>query len=133
MKATMNCVPCIVRQAVEAALYSTDDPVSQRAALNAAFAVLSREDLDTTPMALGYAVHSKITRVIGCADPYADIKRESNREALAMYDSLMETVAQAADPLLTAAKIAVAGNIMDFGALQRFDLEERTELLLLGR
>ncbi len=121
MKATINCLPCIVRQAVEAAAHATDDPASQRAALSAALGVLSREDLDSTPMELGYAVHSTIARVTGCADPYAQIKRESNRDALAMYDQLTEAVAEAADPLLAAAKIAIAGNIMDFGALASFD------------
>ena len=132
MKATMNCLPCIVRQAVEAALHSSDDPASQRAALNAAFAVLSRENLDTTPMALGYAVHSTVARVTGCADPYSEIKRESNREALAMYDGLVETVAQAADPLLAAAKIAIAGNIMDFAALESFDIRATVDKTLIS-
>jgi damage-control phosphatase, subfamily I len=123
MKATLNCLPCIVRQGVDAATRATDNPALQRAAMAEALESLSRAQLDDTPMVLGSTVHEAIARVTACPDPWEEVKRESNLEALALYGKLTATVAEADDPLLTAAKIAIAGNIMDFGALATFDVE----------
>ena len=132
MKATLNCLPCIVRQGVDAVTRATDEPELRRAAMSAAFEALSRAQLDETPMALGGAVHEVIAEVTGCPDPWEEVKRESNREGLALYEELTATVAEADDPLLTAAKIAIAGNIMDFGALATFDVEATVQEALAG-
>lgn len=132
MKATMNCLPCIVRQGVDAATRATDDPELQRAAMKAALEALSRAQLDETPMALGSVVHEAVAEITGCADPWEEVKRASNREGLALYEKLTATVAEADDPLLTAAKIAIAGNIMDFGVLATFDVEATVQEALDG-
>ncbi len=132
MKATLDCLPCIVRQCVKLAKLATEDQGVQYRAMAAALDILARADLQTTPMALGWQTHSTIREICGHPDPYADIKAKSNRQAMAMYDDLSRIVAEADDPLLAATKIAVAGNIMDFGALERFDVPATVDKTLIS-
>ena len=132
MKAELDCLPCIVRQAVDAARHSTDDPALRRAALKAALEALADSNLDATPMRIGFSVHRAIARITGVEDPWLAAKTESNRHAMELLTTLRRVVADADDHLLTAVKIAIAGNIMDFGVFATFDVEDSLERALEG-
>ncbi len=130
MKATMRCLPCIVRQAVDIATNATDDPEMQRKAMHGAFDLLSQVDIFDTPMNIGQQLHRVVGEITNAGDPYKSLKVESNAIAMDLYDRMVATVAEAVDPLRTAAKVAIAGNIMDFGALAEFDVESTIEKAL---
>jgi damage-control phosphatase, subfamily I len=49
-------------------------------------------------------------------DIYYDEKRSSNQYILNMYDELSDIVKNSADPFDTAMRLAITGNIIDFGA-----------------
>jgi uncharacterized protein with ATP-grasp and redox domains len=63
-------------------------------------------------------------------DPYREIKRVSNDTVLEMYDDLAETVRSSADPFITALKLAIAGNIIDFAVHDHCDLHGTMEKVL---
>jgi len=67
-------------------------------------------------------IHQLIRKLTGVQDPYRRIKDRFNRLALQMYPELKNHVATSADPLETAVRLAIAGNIIDFGV--NSDLEE---------
>ncbi|HHE71170.1 MAG TPA: DUF89 family protein, partial [Chloroflexi bacterium] len=46
----------------------------------------------------------------------AGIKTESTRRALQLYPRLKRLVSESADPLDTAVRLSIAGNIIDFAA-----------------
>ena len=60
----------------------------------------------------------------GIADPYAQIKYESNERLLVEYASFREMIDQSDDPFETALRLAVAGNIIDYGVSDHHDFEE---------
>ncbi|MFP3903420.1 MAG: damage-control phosphatase ARMT1 family protein [Armatimonadota bacterium] len=127
MKAKLDCIPCVLRQAVNAARLSTDDEELIYRAIDGALETMRAVDLQDTPMAIGSQVHGIVGDITGEADPYLDLKRQSNEQALEMYPYLREIVSGADDPLVTATKISIAGNIMDFGALDTFDVESTVQ------
>ena len=47
-----------------------------------------------------------------------------------MYPELKKTVNDSATPLLTAVRLAIAGNVIDFGASKSFNLKETISLVL---
>ncbi|MCD6455245.1 MAG: DUF89 family protein, partial [Methanophagales archaeon] len=53
-----------------------------------------------------------------------------NEKALALYDSLKHKVEKSNDRLLTAIRIAIAGNVIDFGVSGNFDIEEEIDRVL---
>ena len=62
-------------------------------------------------------------RCFGPGDPYEQIRRDSNRSVLAMLPRLRARTEASPDPLLTALKYARTGNFLDFGILQKDEIE----------
>ena len=58
----------------------------------------------------------------GNYDPYIDEKCISNDLALSLYPKYKELVSQSADSFDTALRLALAGNIIDFGIHHQYDL-----------
>ena len=54
-----------------------------------------------------------VRRETGAADPYRQAKDDSTRQALALYPRLKSLVAEADDPLETAVRLSIAGNIIE--------------------
>lgn len=127
MKTYLECLPCFLRQAVEAAQMASDDPLKQWETANAALHVLSEASSGDRPPQIAARLHRAVRRVSGSEDPYSRVKRESNEEALRLYPRAKELVATSSDPLQTAAKLAVIGNIIDSGVGRHFDLEAEVE------
>jgi len=75
-------------------------------------------------------VHRIVKKVTGNVDPYSQLKNKYNRMALKLYPKLKLAVERSKDPLLTAAKVAVAGNVIDFGSKTNINLEEEVEKVL---
>jgi len=114
MKTYLDCFPCMLRQALEAARMAEADAGQQRAVLNRVMELLAVVPGDSTPAETGYHVHRIVREMTGVKDPYRLVKEEATRNALPLVPRLREIVAQADDPLEQAVRIAIAGNIIDF-------------------
>ncbi len=75
-------------------------------------------------------IQSLYRSVINDPDPYREIKRTSNDTVLEMYSDLEELIRNSADPLITAMKLAIAGNIIDFAVHDHCDLQGTMEKVL---
>jgi len=56
-------------------------------------------------------------------DPFREIKSEYNRIALGLYPSLKTAIEKSPDPLWMATRLAIAGNVIDFGIFTFVDIE----------
>lgn len=68
--------------------------------------------------------------VLNDPDPYRDVKRESNDMVLEMYNDLQDLVNNSDDPLITAMKLAIAGNIIDYAVHDHCDLHGTIDKVL---
>lgn len=127
MKAHLECVPCFLRQALEAAKMSTADEAVQEEGLRQALSYLSSEKWGKTAPELGTSVHRIVKRVTKNSDPYKKLKIAYNKQTLELYPRLRQFVDSSEDQLLTAAKIAIAGNAIDFGPRTEIKLEREVE------
>lgn len=75
-------------------------------------------------------LHALFKRYSGDTDPYKLIKRQSNDEVLNMYASLKKMTADAENPFETALRLAIAGNIIDYGIFDRIDLAATIDKVL---
>ncbi|MEW6556800.1 MAG: ARMT1-like domain-containing protein [Elusimicrobiota bacterium] len=129
--------PCIIRQTLDTTRLSTNDEKLHRKILVQVMSFLidsirnnpSNETL--TPPHIGRHVYKIIREITGCKDPYHDIKVKYNKIALKMYLKLKEIVKNSPDPLLTAIRLSIAGNIIDFGAGTQFDLNATLKEVLI--
>jgi len=130
MKIYLDCFPCFLRQALEAARMARADEERQRAILDRTMALLRDVPLESTPPEIGDRVHRIVRQLTGNNDPYAAVKAESTREALRLYPRLKALVAEDGDRLERAIRIAIAGNVIDLATGVSFDLEEGLERIL---
>jgi uncharacterized protein with ATP-grasp and redox domains len=127
LKHYLECYPCFIRQALEAARMATPDAADHREVLAEVARLMSELPPEATPVEMGLEIHRAIRKRTGDSDPYQEVKRESNRHALSLYPRLREYVEASPDRLKTAVTAAAIGNVMDFGANPDFDLEATLE------
>jgi uncharacterized protein with ATP-grasp and redox domains len=130
VKTYLDCLPCMLRQALEAARMTDADVEQQRAILNRVMELLVEVSADSMPAETGYHVHRIVREMTGVKDPYKLVKEEATCNALQLLPRLREIVAQADDPLEQAVRIAIAGNIIDLAPGIQFTLEATLERVL---
>lgn len=123
MKTSIDCFPCLMRQALQAARISGSDQEQERELVLSVADSLKDLDVTRTPPELAMPIYEKIVEMTGCEDPYLAIKEEGNQQALAVYPQVEKVVLESDDRLLSAARFAIAGNIIDYGAAEKFDVE----------
>jgi uncharacterized protein with ATP-grasp and redox domains len=133
VKLNLDCIPCFQKQALQAVRFISNDEKLQERVLRAVAKKLLESNWDSTPPELAHKVHSIVRQITNEKDPYKGAKRESNDSVLKMYPELKEKVNQSRDPLRTAVRLAIAGNIIDFGVPQKFNLEETIRNVLKKR
>ncbi len=58
------------------------------------------------------------------SDPYRLEKKQSNDLVLAIASEMQDTITRSSDPFMTALRLAIAGNVIDFAANIQFNLKE---------
>jgi damage-control phosphatase, subfamily I len=115
MKTHLNCVPCVVRQAVDVVQRVESDPIQQERLIRRILKTLSGIELHRSPPDIVQTVQRIIRDHTGLTDPYDMIKRQFNDLALDMVPVLNACIDQVADPFDAALRMAMAGNVIDFG------------------
>jgi uncharacterized protein with ATP-grasp and redox domains len=131
MKTYLDCIPCFLRQALEAARAVTTDEGVHRQVMKSVAGLVAELEPGVMPPEVVRQIYGLVTEISGNRDPYHAEKQRANRQALALYPRLKELVAESADPLLTACKLAVASNSIDLGpGLKYGELDSIVELAL---
>lgn len=126
MRVAPECFPCFLEQIKKAgrmAGIADEDVLKLTQELPAALKPVSPR---TTPAELGGIAYRLLSRIAG-ADPYRRVKRDCIREALDLFPAVKALVAASDDHLLSAAKAAIAGNVIDFGVGSQTDLTAKAE------
>jgi len=115
VKTFFDCIPCFIRQSLEAVRMVTPDEAIHERLLRDVLRILGKMDLRQSPPAMAQRIHRLIRELTGQSDPYRAVKDRFNRLAMDIYPSLKAKVEGSADPLVTAIRLAIAGNIIDMG------------------
>lgn len=125
MKLYLDCIPCFLKQA----LFVTKDQEEQMRAniLRKVMMYLCSTNWDISHDEIVNKVYNLIRKETKIIDPYKDIKKESNKMVLELYPKLknqLSMISNNENRLYTAAKLSIAGNIIDFGPSSDFDLDK---------
>jgi len=127
MKMNNICVECIINQsakvadALEVSPNLSNELTSTVKAMSRDFSFLD------TPPEVAADVYEKMADILNKEDIYDEIKELSTKKALSFIPFLKDKLTMSENKLLTATKIAVAGNVIDLAAEVSFDLEEELE------
>ena len=119
-----------MNQALRTARIATNNDTKIKLVLDEVGAMINDIPMHHTPVQSGAIVYRKIREITGVVDPYKDIKENSIKEAFALYPKLIEYMNDSDNKLLTAIRIAITGNVIDFGMNKNFDLAEDLKTIL---
>jgi hypothetical protein len=121
MRTTLDCLICFMRQARSTGLLTTDDLSLQRQLIDRAGQYIEQVDTELSPPENAMGLYALFADILGNDDPFAQAKQEGNNLGLSLQAEVEQRVQAAQDPLRAAIRVAIAGNIIDYGALHEFD------------
>ncbi len=126
MKIHLECIPCNLRQILEASALAGADASTQEDIFVEALQIVQNYRSYATSPELGRALHGVVKKRTGNADPYNRIKAEAIAIANRLYPALHHRSETEGDRLRAALELSAAGNLIDaavYGALSAKDWE----------
>ena len=124
MKTHLECLPCTVNSYLRLADTGVIPEEKKEALMRQLLSFLSEVDYKHSPPEMGAELHRMIRKSLQNPDPYLKIKKEYNQMMLDLYPSFTEMVEKSHKPFDTAMRLAIGGNVIDFGAKYQFDVME---------
>lgn len=127
MKTYLDCIPCFLNQALRTGRIATNDEKKIKKLLDEVGMLIQQIPMENTPPETGEIIYRKIREITGNLDPYNKIKQKNIEKALSLYPFLKEKVKKSDDRLLTAIRIAIAGNVVDYGVNKSFNINKEID------
>jgi len=112
-----DCIACLFNQSLKVTkLLELDDATSKKI-FDSTAQILIDHDMSYTPPQIAKKIYQTISDITGEEDPITLSKEHATQEAMKVDTSFIQTIPDAL-------KLAVIGNVIDFGAQNQFDLGE---------
>jgi len=86
---------------------------------------LSSVDFAAPPPVISEGVYSCIKKVLNNDDPYRKVKQKFTRIAFSYLPQLKKIIKESKNPIDTAVRLSLAGNVVDFGSqMEQFDVDD---------
>jgi uncharacterized protein with ATP-grasp and redox domains len=122
MNISPDCIPCIINNYIKLTADGNLSEELKEKNLREFLSYLSTVNYHQSPAVLGREIHRMIRKMLKNDDPYAEIKQEYNRMILSMYSEFENMIKKSKNPFNTALKLAIAGNVIDFGCQHQLDI-----------
>jgi len=122
MKTFLDCMVCFAKKSVEATRRLSSDPIVQERVVQEAMRECVKHDFSVPPPVVSGKIHEMIRRILKNPDPYAQAKDRFTKLALKLEPKLRKRLSESDDPFGLAVRLAIAGNVIDFGI--HHDLQE---------
>lgn len=126
MKTELECLPCFFGQINRSLNYAGVNGDLGRSIRRMAEKVIANASLDEVPARTSTHIHRILREETG-VDPYQQVKETYNHLALDRLPALRRMAAEATDRLEGGARVAIAGNVIDFGIYESVDLDRSLE------
>lgn len=115
MKTSLECIPCFVRQALDAAKVVSPDPAVQEQILREVLHWVGEMNMEDPAPIMGQRIHRRLRELTGINDPYRAAKENQNRMANSLLPELRAIIETSKDRMIAAVQLAIAGNVIDMG------------------
>lgn len=124
MQTYLDCIPCFMEQALSTARLATDKEEKIKEILDLTGEMIQDVDMEKSPPAFARKLYKNIKTKTDTTDPFAQQKQEHIKRAQKIYPHMKELLDESENRLLTAVKLAIAGNVIDLGMDNTFSIEE---------
>jgi uncharacterized protein with ATP-grasp and redox domains len=115
MNTSLDCIPCILRHALNVARIVSMSPFVHEQVLRNALHWIGEIDWEDSPPVLARHIRRRLCAMTGIDDPYREAKQLQNQMVLRLLPELRSKIESASDPLFMAVRLAIAGNVIDLG------------------
>ncbi|MDD5456272.1 MAG: ARMT1-like domain-containing protein [Candidatus Margulisbacteria bacterium] len=130
MKTSTGCIPCFLRQIKNYSKLLSYSKELENSLSNEIQAQLEIISFKLSPPEIANKLRQIILKHTTVLDPFFELKKESNTEVLAIYSKLKALLEFSSDKLLKSLELAIAGNIIDYGAKHDINLENEIKEIL---
>lgn len=123
MEIFLDCLPCVLKQVLEASRMATDKPEIQAKIMEEALGILANYKRYRYSPDIVKDMHYVVKRLAGVSDPYKHIKERHIDAAKKIQPFLKRYLLQKQNALYWALKIAATGNIIDSAIYSNIDIE----------
>ncbi len=132
MKTNLQCIQCLVRNTASVATLITDDQAKQIQIVRQMLAELSEFDLNQPPPRMARRIYQYASEVAGNNDPYIKQKDESTAIAKQLLREFITENNLDTNDFESLVRLAIAGNIIDFGVNCNLDMEDAKNMIRLA-
>ena len=131
MRACIDCLPCLARNAIDLAKKTAVDPEKQLEIAKASIVELATSDLTLPPPCYARRMIDRTLEMSGgvTPDPYKLEKDKSTRLALDLLERLDAIPGWNPDDFESRLRLAVSGNVLDFQIYADLKLEEALKVM----
>lgn len=133
MKVGSRCGYCLLHRGYKMINLSTDDEETRRQAMTGLLQLMGNDyNSEAVPSVIGAERGRVIARMTGCKDPYREMKKEANQQALELLPGLKKLVEDAPENerFRVACLISSLGNVIDYDVPgNNSDLDDALEFL----
>ncbi len=129
MKLSIECLPCLLNQAVRLAQVHLDTEEKQRILVKTIMMELAAIEEHASAPYVAQKIQRALKSALNNPDPYREQKLFYNLEMLKLEEEFSDIIKSSPDHLGIALKLAGAGNIIDFGPA--YDLSKEKVLNIL--
>ncbi|MEI7475125.1 MAG: ARMT1-like domain-containing protein [bacterium] len=130
MKTYYDCVPCMLNSLISLFKQGIIEEKHHDSVIKESMKYYSNLNFSQSPLKVNRDLHSIVRQVCQNNDPYKPLKDKFNNEALNYLDKYTQRVQNSDNPFKIALKLAIAGNIIDFGPGHKFSVEDTVERVL---
>jgi len=124
LRTTIDCIPCFIDHGVHLSKMVASGEPQRRALVDAVLKEMLKHDLSDPPPLMARRINSVIRDMAGAIDPYQEMKDLSTAFALKLLPLVLADLEAHADRFEAALRLAIAGNIIDYGVDKNFKLED---------
>ena len=115
MNVNLDCIPCFVNSFYRLLETGILPEKEKEPGMRRFLTILAEEDYNQSPPSLARLLHRLMRDILANPDPYKDVKMKYNRMMLDLYPDFKKMVTKSENPFDTAMRLAMAGNVIDFG------------------
>ena len=131
MKTHLECLPCLTRNAVVIARKSSQDPAVRHRIVRESMKMLAESDMQFAPTYYAAKIMDLAFQLSGGTrnDPYREEKDKSIALARRLLGELHNIPEYDPESFESRLRLAIAGNILDFGIFSDLDLTEALQII----
>ena len=132
MEMFFDCLPCTLRQVLEAARMATDDIHIQDKVMTESIQLLSHYKEYQSSPDICRAMHGIVKRYTGIDDPYKEVKKRDIQAAEQVYPLLKDFIESKGGELYWVLRTVAAGNVLDSALYQNVDISSSLKMELMN-